>query len=123
MYPFLSVAVYISVYEYVCVLVAQSCPTLCDPVDCSRQASLFMGFSSKNTGVVCCFPSPEDLPHPGLTPWSPALQADSLPCELFIHASVNGPLGCSHLFLAVVKNNALNISEPVCVDMFSFLLK
>ena len=26
-------------------------------------------------------------------------------------------------FLAVVKNNALNISEPVCVDMFSFLLK
>ena len=28
------------------------------------------------------FPSPEDLPNPGIKPWSPALQADSLPFEL-----------------------------------------
>ena len=26
-------------------------------------------------------------------------------------------------FLSIVKNNAWNIYEPVCVDMFSFLLK
>ena len=28
------------------------------------------------------FPSPEDLPEPGIEPRSPALQADSLPSEL-----------------------------------------
>ena len=28
------------------------------------------------------FPSPEDLPHPGIKPGSPALLADSLPTEL-----------------------------------------
>ena len=27
------------------------------------------------------FPSPGDLPNPGVKPWSPALQADSLPSE------------------------------------------
>jgi len=27
------------------------------------------------------FPSPEDLPDLGIEPWSPALQADSLPSE------------------------------------------
>ena len=28
------------------------------------------------------FPSPEDLPDPGIEPWSPSLQADSLSFEL-----------------------------------------
>ena len=28
------------------------------------------------------FPSPGDLPDPGIEPWSPALQVDSLPSEL-----------------------------------------
>ena len=28
------------------------------------------------------FPSPGDLPNPGIEPWSPALQADSLLTEL-----------------------------------------
>ena len=27
-------------------------------------------------------PSPEELPNPGIKPWSPELQADSLPFEL-----------------------------------------
>ena len=27
------------------------------------------------------FPSPGDLPNPGIGPWSPALQADSLPAK------------------------------------------
>ena len=29
----------------------------------------------------CPFPSPGDLLHPGIKPGSPALQANSLPCE------------------------------------------
>ena len=32
------------------------------------------------SGMPC--PFPEDLPTPGIKPWSPASQADSLPFEL-----------------------------------------
>ena len=39
-------------------------------------------FPGKNTGVGLPFPSPGDLPNPGIEPGSPALQADSLPTEL-----------------------------------------
>ena len=28
------------------------------------------------------FPSPGDIPHPGIEPWSSTLQADRLPTEL-----------------------------------------
>ena len=31
----------------------QSCPGFCDPMDCSYQAPLSLGFSSKNTRVGC----------------------------------------------------------------------
>ena len=56
---------------------AQSCPTLCDPMDCSPWNS-----PGQNTGVGSQpFPSPEDLPNPGIEPRSPALQANSLPAE------------------------------------------
>ena len=39
-----------------------------------------MGFPGKDTGVP--FPSPKDLPDPGIEPESPALQADALLSEL-----------------------------------------
>ena len=35
----------------------------------------------KNTGVGCHFLLQGDLPYPLIEPWSPALQADSLPSE------------------------------------------
>jgi len=50
----------------VCVLVTQSCLTLCNPMDCNPPGSS---------------PSPGDLPDPGFKPGSPGLQADSLPYE------------------------------------------
>ena len=34
------------------------------------------------------FPSPGDLPNPGIEPGSPALQADSLPADLPGHSSL-----------------------------------
>ena len=61
--------------------VAQSCPTLCDPVDCSPQGSSPMGFSRQEYWSGLPFPSPGDLPDPGIEPRSPALQADTLPSE------------------------------------------
>ena len=61
--------------------VAQSCPTLCDPVDCSLPASLSMGFSRQEYWSGLPFPSPGDLPDLGIEPRSPALQADALTSE------------------------------------------
>ena len=103
-------------------LVAQSCLTVCDPMDCSLPGSSVQGDSpGKNTwvgchaflqeiiptqvsnwglphysrilyrlshngspGILVGYPVPSlvELPHPGIEPESPALQADSLPVEL-----------------------------------------
>ena len=64
------------------VLVAQSSLILCDPMDCSPQALLSMKFSRQGYWSGLPFPSPGDLPNPGIKPRSAALQADSLPTEL-----------------------------------------
>ena len=40
-----------------------------------------MGFSRQEYWSGLPFPSPEDLPNPGIKPGSPALQADALPSE------------------------------------------
>ena len=52
----------------VLLLVTQSCQILCDPMDCSHQAPLFMGFSRQEYWSVLPFPSPGDLPEPGIKP-------------------------------------------------------
>ena len=62
-------------------LVTQSCPTPCDPMDCSHQAPLSMKFSRQEYWSGLPFPSPGDLSDPGMEPGSPALQADSLLSE------------------------------------------
>ena len=110
--------------------VAQSCLTLCDPMDCSlphssvhgifqarvlewgaiafsntwkwkgkvkllshvwlfatpwtvaHQAPPSMGFTRQEYWSGLPFPSPEDLPKPGIKPGAPILQADSLLSEL-----------------------------------------
>ena len=58
--------------------VAQSCPTLCDPWTVAHQAPLSMGFSRGEYWSGLLFPSPGDLPDPGIEPRSPTLQADAL---------------------------------------------
>ena len=60
-------------------LVAKLCPTLITPWTVARQAPLSMGLSRQEFGSQLPFPSPGDLPDPGIEPGSPALQADSLP--------------------------------------------
>ena len=62
------------------VLAAQSCPTLCYPMDCSLPGSS-VEFSRQEYWSGLPFPSPEDLPNPGMEPRSHTLQADSLPSE------------------------------------------
>ena len=61
-----------------CVLVTQSCPTLCDPLNYSLP-----GFSVH--GILQAglpFPPPKKLSNPGITPSSPSSHAYSLLFEL-----------------------------------------
>ena len=47
----------------------------------ARQTPLFMGFSIQEYWSGLPYPPPGDLPHPGIEPGSPALQADTLYSE------------------------------------------
>ena len=69
-------------YDWLVVLVAKPCPTFATPWAATCQAPLTMGFSGQEYWSGLPFPSPGDLPDPGIKPRSPALQADSLPTEL-----------------------------------------
>ena len=61
--------------------VSQSCLTLCKLMDCSLQAPPSMEFSRQEYWSRLPFPSPGDLPDPGIEPRAPALWADALPSE------------------------------------------
>ena len=64
-------------------LVFQSCPTLCDPMECSPPGSSVCGDTpGKNTGVGSLSLLQGNLPNPEIKLVSPALQEDSLPAEL-----------------------------------------
>ena len=87
-----------NISEWIVSSVAQSCLTLCDPMDCStpglpvhhqlpelaqthvhRVSDAIQPSHPHWSGLP--FPSPGDLPDPRIEPGSPALQADSLPSE------------------------------------------
>ena len=61
--------------------ITQLCPTLCNPMDSSLQTPSSMGYSRQEYWSGLPFPSPRDLPDPGIEPGSPTLQAASLPSE------------------------------------------
>ena len=99
------------------------------PWTIAHQAHLSMYFSRQEYWCGLPFPSPGELPHPGIVPRSPALLADSsawdpretcvymcvcihmcvcvcvcIKHNVFIHLSVAGYLACPHVFAPV--NNA-----------------
>ena len=61
--------------------VAQSCLTFATPWTVAHQAPPSMGFSKQEYWSGLPFPSPGDLPDPGMEPGSPAFQADALTSE------------------------------------------
>ena len=70
----------VSLSRKVKVLITQSCLTVISgSVAC--QAHLSMEFSSREYWSGLSFPSPGDLPNPGIKPRSLASWADSLPSE------------------------------------------
>ena len=61
--------------------VNQLCPTLTILWAVAHQAPLTIGFQRQEYWSGLPFPSPGDLPNPGIKPGSPASQADTLPSE------------------------------------------
>ena len=71
-----------------------------------------MEFSGQKYWSGLPFPSPEDLPNPGIEPGSPALQADALPSE-----TPGKPLEARNKYhQTVVKRGSihLNCEVPCC---------
>ena len=65
----------------VCVLVTQSCLTLCDPMDCRPQSSSVHGLSQARILEWIAIPFSRGSSWPRIEAGSLALQADSLPSE------------------------------------------
>ena len=51
------------------------------PFTVAHQSPLSTGFLRQEYWIGLLFPSPGDLPNPGIKPKSPTLQVDSLPSE------------------------------------------
>ena len=104
-------------------LVAKSCLTLVTPWTVACQASLSMRFTRQEYWSGLPLPSPGDLPDPGIEPWSPTLQADSLPTELW------GKPGGAHnpwhlIFLEQLRNLYLwSLTNPSFSQPIHFLLQ
>ena len=61
--------------------VAQSCLTLCDPMDCSPPGFSLHGILQARVLEWVAISFSRDLPDPGIEPGSPAFQADALTAE------------------------------------------
>ena len=61
--------------------VAQSCPTVCDPMEGNLPAPQSMGFSRQEYWSGLSFPFPGNLPNSRIKTWSPTLQTDALPSK------------------------------------------
>ena len=66
---------------YHCYLVAKSCMTLATLWIVAHLAPLSMGFPWQEYWIGLPFPSPGDLPDPGIEPESPALAGKFFTCE------------------------------------------
>ena len=62
------------------------------PWTVAHEAPLSIGFSRQEYWSGLPFPSPGDLPNPGIEPRSPALQADALTSDPPGKPSYNGSL-------------------------------
>ena len=88
------------------VKVTQLCLTVCDPMDC-------MEFCRPEYWSGQPFPSPGDLPNPGMESRSPTLQADSLPVEP-PGKPKNTEVGSLSLLQGIFPNQKLNRGPLHC---------
>ena len=86
-------------------LVAQSCSTLCDPMDYSPPWNSVQGLLQARILEWAAIPSPGELPYPGTEPGPPTWWADSLPSE---------PPGKEFHSVFTKSNRLVNIDAGVC---------
>ena len=67
--------------QFICCVLFSHVQLFATPWTVAHQAPLSLEFSRQEYWSGLPFPSPGDLPDPGIKPGSPALQADSLPSE------------------------------------------
>ena len=121
---------------------SDSCSVLSDsvqPYGLACQAPLSMEFSRKEYWSGLPFPSPEDLPDPGIKRMSLALQADSLPSEppgkptikrhfcVLDFSKYKGCYGlCLYFPVTYSKEQPFNgsvfIPSKRCLQLFTFLM-
>ena len=91
-----------------CCLLSQSCPTLCDPTDCSPPGSFLHGILQARHWRVLPSPPPKDLPNPGIESASPALAGTTYYyCFIvsIIHKSTLLTLIMSFIYHQIPPNN------------------
>ena len=96
-------------------------PTFWDPMIYSHQIPLSMGFLRQEYWSGLPFPSPGNLPDPGIEPKSLTLWADSLPSEPPVKPiNVNWALKMKHSsnrFSVFMKRNTREFSLCFCVSV------
>ena len=76
----------------------------------AHQARLSMEFSRQEHWTALPFPSPWDLPSPGIEPGSPALQADFLPSE---PPGKPGILEAKEYWVLQIGTEGVNLLNPL----------
>ena len=102
------------------VLVTQSCPTLCDPMDRNPLGSYVHGILQARILEWVAIPFSRGLPIRGIKPKSPALHMDSLPPELWGQKRWQGILcpwiiriNIIKMILTMYRLDAIPIEIPV----------
>ena len=101
--------------------VTQFCRTLCIPMDCSLPGfSIHAIFQTREYWSGLAFPSPGDLPDPGIEPGSPKLEAEALTHMRWIQlgSSLNILWNCLSLGL----EGKLTFSSPEATAEFPYIL-
>ena len=104
-----------------CAKSLQSCPILCDPVDCNLpDSSVHEEYWSR---LLC--PSPGDLPDPGIKPMSLSLlhwQADSLPLVPPGNSKKKGLIRILNLVPLMPRQELYPVDQPASHPMLMVML-
>ena len=98
------------------------------PWTVAHQAPLSMGFSRQEYWNGLPFPSPGNLPDPGIKPGSPALQADSLPFvpsgKTYAHKHTHTHIHThthTHIFISVSIVHSLSLSLYIYIYTHTYI--